>query len=301
MEKLNYIIDENNVGLRIDIFLSDNSALSRSKIQKLIADGHVLVNGEKTRANYRIELNDEINLEYIIEVPMDIHPVKMDLDIIYEDDDLIVINKPKGLVVHPGSGNFDNTLVHGLLYHCNSLSNSDDPTRPGIVHRIDKDTSGLLVCAKNDYAHAFLSEQLKDKTCFRKYYAIVNGVIEHDEGEINAPIGRDHNNRQNMTVTSLNSKNAITLFKVLKRFDDSTLLDVELLTGRTHQIRVHMKYINHPVLNDAKYSRKVLDDSGQYLHAYYLSFVHPKTLERMSFSTDMPAYMIEYINMKEGK
>ncbi len=301
MEKLNYIIDENNVGLRIDIFLSYNSTLSRSKIQKLIADGHVLVNGEKTRANYRLELNDEINLEYIIEVPMDIHPVKMDLDIIYEDDDLIVINKPKGLVVHPGSGNFDNTLVHGLLYHCNSLSNSDDPTRPGIVHRIDKDTSGLLVCAKNDYAHAFLSEQLKDKTCFRKYYAIVNGVIEHDEGEINAPIGRDHNNRQNMTVTSLNSKNAITLFKVLKRFDDSTLLDVELLTGRTHQIRVHMKYINHPVLNDAKYSRKVLDDSGQYLHAYYLSFVHPKTLERMSFSTDMPAYMIEYINMKEGK
>lgn len=301
MEKLNYIIDENNVGLRIDIFLSDNSTLSRSKIQKLIADGHVLVNGEKTRANYRLELNDEINLEYIIEVPMDIHPVKMDLDIIYEDDDLIVINKPKGLVVHPGSGNFDNTLVHGLLYHCNSLSNSDDPTRPGIVHRIDKDTSGLLVCAKNDYAHAFLSEQLKDKTCFRKYYAIVNGVIEHDEGEINAPIGRDPNNRQNMTVTSLNSKNAITLFKVLKRFDDSTLLDVELLTGRTHQIRVHMKYINHPVLNDAKYSRKVLDDSGQYLHAYYLSFVHPKTLERMSFSTDMPAYMIEYINMKEGK
>ena len=301
MEKLNYIIDENNVGLRIDIFLSYNSTLSRSKIQKLIADGHVLVNGEKTRANYRLELNDEINLEYIIEVPMDIHPVKMDLDIIYEDDDLIVINKPKGLVVHPGSGNFDNTLVHGLLYHCNSLSNSDDPTRPGIVHRIDKDTSGLLVCAKNDYAHAFLSEQLKDKTCFRKYYAIVNGVIEHDEGEINAPIGRDPNNRQNMTVTSLNSKNAITLFKVLKRFDDSTLLDVELLTGRTHQIRVHMKYINHPVLNDAKYSRKLLDDSGQYLHAYYLSFVHPKTLERMSFSTDMPAYMIEYINMKEGK
>ena len=301
MEKLNYIVDENNMGLRIDIFLSDNSALSRSKIQKLIADEHVLVNGEKTRANYRLELNDEISLEYTIEVPMDIHPVKMDLDIIYEDDDLIVINKPKGLVVHPGSGNFDNTLVHGLLYHCNSLSNSDDPTRPGIVHRIDKDTSGLLVCDKNDYAHAFLSEQLKDKTCFRKYYAIVNGVIEHDEGEINAPIGRDPNNRQNMTVTPLNSKNAITLFKVLKRFDDSTLLDVELLTGRTHQIRVHMKYINHPVLNDAKYSRKVLDDSGQYLHAYYLSFIHPKTLERMSFSTDMPAYMIEYINMKEGK
>ena len=225
----------------------------------------------------------------------------MDLDIVYEDQDLIVINKPKGLVVHPAVGNYENTLVHGLLYHCKDLSGINGEMRPGIVHRIDKDTSGLLVCAKNNNAHISLSSQLQDKTCFRKYYAICHGVFEHDEGTIDAPIGRDEKDRQKMSVTLKNSKEAITHFKVLKRFDDSTLVECELKTGRTHQIRVHMKFINHPVVNDAKYSnKKLIDESGQYLHAYYLSFIHPSTKKRMEFVTDMPSYMKDYIKMKEG-
>ena len=204
------------------------------------------------------------------------------------------------MVVHPAVGNYDGTLVNALLYHFNSLSDINGQFRPGIVHRIDKDTSGLLVCAKNNAAHQILSEQLKDKTCYRKYYAIVSGIIENNEGEINAPIGRSPKNRQLMCVTPKNSKEAVTLFKVLERYDDSTLLDVELKTGRTHQIRVHMKFINHPVVNDNKYNKKIIDQTGQYLHAYYLSFVHPRTNKRVSFSAPMPQYMLEYITAKGG-
>ncbi len=300
MENYKYIVDDSYNNERLDVYLSSVSEISRSKIQSLIKDAKVRVNGKSSKANYKVQVNDTIDFTYEQAKPWDLIPVKMALDIIYEDDDLIVINKPKGLVVHPGSGNFESTLVHGLLYHC-QLSGGDDALRPGIVHRIDKDTSGLLVCAKNDAAHAYLSAQLADKTCYRKYYAIVSGIIEHDEGEIDAPIGRDSKDRQKMAVTSLNSKKAITDFKVLKRFDDSCLLDVELKTGRTHQIRVHMQYIKHPVVNDPKYGYKLLDGSGQYLHAYFLSFIHPKTLKRMEFKTDMPQYMKDYIAMKEGK
>ena len=300
MENYKYIVDDSYNNERLDVYLSAVSEISRSKIQSLIKDAKVRVNGKSSKANYKVQVNDTIDFTYEQAKPWDLIPVKMALDIIYEDDDLIVVNKPKGLVVHPGSGNFENTLVHGLLYHCH-LSGGDDALRPGIVHRIDKDTSGLLVCAKNDAAHAYLSAQLADNTCYRKYYAIVSGIIEHDEGEIDAPIGRDSKDRQKMAVTSLNSKRAITDFKVLKRFDDSCLLDVELKTGRTHQIRVHMQYIKHPVVNDPKYGYKLLDGSGQYLHAYFLSFIHPKTLKRMEFKTDMPQYMKDYIAMKEGK
>lgn len=301
MKVFSFIVNEDSVNQRLDSYLAANSEISRSKIQKLIKDARVLINQEVQKANYRLELGDEITLDYIEDAEYDLVPLKMDLDIVYEDDDVLVINKPKGLVVHPGSGNFENTLVHGLLYHCQSLSDSGDDLRPGIVHRIDKDTSGLLVCAKNNHAHQFISEQLSDKRCYRKYYAIVKGVVEHDEGEIHAPIGRDSKDRQKMTVTEKNAKPAITLFKVMKRFDDSTLLDIELKTGRTHQIRVHMQYIKHPVLNDPKYGRKVIDDSGQYLHAYFLSFIHPTSLKRVEFVTSMPAYMQNYIEMKEGK
>ena len=222
------------------------------------------------------------------------------MDIVYEDEDLIVINKPKDMVVHPAVGNPDGTIVNALLYHCKELSDVNGYYRPGIVHRIDKDTSGLLVCAKNNEAHNFLSEQLKDKTCYRKYYAIVSGVIANNEGEINAPIGRSEKNRQMMCVTSKNSKEAITMFKVLERYNDSTLVDVELKTGRTHQIRVHMQFINHPVLNDARYGKKTIDETGQYLHAYFLSFIHPATKERMEFRVSMPEYMKEYIKAKGG-
>ena len=300
MPSLEIIIDENSEKERIDKFLSNNTELTRSQIQKLIASGDILVNDELTNNRYKCEEGDYITVNYEENTPTDLKPADIPLDVIYEDNDLIVINKPKGLVVHPAPGNPDNTLVNALLFHCKELSSVNGFYRPGIVHRIDKDTSGLLVCAKNDKTHVELSNQLQDKTCFRKYYAIVKGVIENSEGEINAPIGRNPKDRQSMCVTEKNSKEAITLFQVLERYDDSTLLDVELKTGRTHQIRVHMSFIKHPVMNDSKYNNKVIDETGQYLHAYYLSFIHPTTNERMEFTTPIPEYMKEYIANKGG-
>jgi len=301
MPRIELVVDEDNTDIRLDVFLAENTALSRSAIQKLIEEGKVLLNNEIPNKKLKTVLNDHISFEYEEKTLTDIKPENIPLDIVYEDEDLIVINKPKDMVVHPAVGNESGTVVNALLYHCKELSDINGYYRPGIVHRIDKDTSGLLVCAKNNLAHSFLSEQLVDKSCFRKYYAIVNGVIQNSEGEINAPIGRSENNRQLMTVTSKNSKEAITLFHVLERYDNSSLLDVELKTGRTHQIRVHMKYINHPVFNDNKYSKKTIDNTGQYLHAYYLSFIHPKTKERMSFKAAMPEYMKNYIISKGGK
>ncbi len=301
MPKGNLKVDEFNTNLRLDSYIAENSDLSRSTIQKLIKEGKVLVNGKSTSNSYKTKLNDDVEYEYEEVVLTDIKPNNIPIDIVYEDDDIIVVNKQKGLVVHPAPGNYDNTLVNALLYHCKSLSDVGGYLRPGIVHRIDKDTSGLLVIAKNNNAHNFLSEQLKDKTCFRKYYAIVKGTIENNEGEINAPIGRSEKDRQKMAVTDKNAKEAITEFRVLERYSDSTLLDVKLLTGRTHQIRVHMAFIHHPVLNDGKYGGKTIDVSGQYLHAYYLSFIHPITKERVEFKTAMPEYMKEYIKENGGK
>ncbi len=300
MPRIKLKVDEDNVGIRIDSYLAENTPLSRTAIQKLIENGEVFLNGNVPNKKVKTELDDIVEFEYEEKTLTDIKPQDIPLDIVYEDEDLIVINKPKGLVVHPAVGNPDGTIVNALLYHCKELSDINGYYRPGIVHRIDKDTSGLLVCAKNNEAHNFLSEQLKDKTCYRKYYAIVNGVIENNEGEINAPIGRSEKNRQQMCVTSKNSKEAITLFRVLERYNDSTLLDVELKTGRTHQIRVHMQYINHAVVNDSRYAKKVIDDSGQFLHAYFLSFIHPRTKERMEFKTRIPQYMRNYIISKGG-
>ena len=301
MARLEIKVNEEDKGLRIDSFLANSSDLSRSQIQKLIEEGRVLVNNETTVSRYKVNPGDFITAEYLEQTPTDIKPKDIALDIVYEDEDLIVINKPKGLVVHPAAGNYDNTLVNALLYHCKELSDINGYYRPGIVHRIDKDTSGLLVCAKNNAAHAALSAQLQDKTCFRKYYAIVNGIIDNNEGIINAPIGRSSKDRQKMEVTDKNSKEAITEFKVLQRLSSTCLVECELKTGRTHQIRVHMAFIKHPVLNDPKYSRKTIDEPGQYLHAYYLSFIHPKTNERMEFVTDMPEYMKNYIRENGGK
>ena len=302
MPKIKICVELNDQDMRLDAYAAKMSNLTRSHIQKLIDKECVLVNGSLERNKYKVMEGDIVTINFEEAEPIDLKPIPMDLDILYEDEDVIVINKPKGLVVHPGPGNYDYTLVHGLLAHCKDLSGINGVLRPGIVHRIDKDTSGLLVCAKNDKAHVALSEQLKDKTCFRKYYAITCGVMEHDQGKIDAPIGRDPKDRQRMCVTDKNSKEAITLFKTLKRFEDSSLVECELKTGRTHQIRVHMKFINHPIVNDVKYSkRKIIDDTGQYLHAYYLSFIHPTTKERMEFKTDMPEYMIDYINKAEGK
>ncbi|MDD5791166.1 MAG: RluA family pseudouridine synthase [Erysipelotrichaceae bacterium] len=298
MPKINLIVDEDCAGERVDLFLAENTLLSRSQIQKLIKEGKVLINGYPTKSKYPIVTDDEIEIDYKDKTETDIMPEDIPLDIVYEDADVIVVNKPKGLVVHPAPGNPDGTLVNALLYHCHDLSDVNGYYRPGIVHRIDKDTSGLLVVAKNNNAHTFLAQQLKDKTCYRKYLAIVKGVIENKEGEINAPIGRSTKDRQKMAVTDKNSKDALTLFKVIRRFHDSTLIECELKTGRTHQIRVHMAFINHPVLNDGKYSSKTIDETGQYLHAYYLSFIHPTTKERMEFSTELPSYMKEYIENK---
>lgn len=301
MARLEIKVNEEDKGLRVDSFLANSSDLSRSQIQKLIEEGRVLVNNETTVSRYKVNPGDFITAEYLEQTPTDIKPKDIALDIVYEDEDLIVINKPKGLVVHPAAGNYDNTLVNALLYHCKELSDINGYYRPGIVHRIDKDTSGLLVCAKNNAAHAALSAQLQDKTCFRKYYAIVNGIIDNNEGIINAPIGRSSKDRQKMEVTDKNSKEAITEFKVLQRLSSTCLIECELKTGRTHQIRVHMAFIKHPVLNDPKYSKKTIDETGQYLHAYYLSFIHPKTNERMEFVTDMPEYMKNYIRENGGK
>lgn len=301
MARIEIKVNEEDKGLRIDSFLANSSDLSRSQIQKLIEEGRVLVNNETTVSRYKVNPGDFITAEYLEQTPTDIKPKDIALDIVYEDEDLIVINKPKGLVVHPAAGNYDNTLVNALLYHCKELSDINGYYRPGIVHRIDKDTSGLLVCAKNNAAHAALSAQLQDKTCFRKYYAIVNGIIDNNEGIINAPIGRSSKDRQKMEVTDKNSKEAITEFKVLQRLSSTCLVECELKTGRTHQIRVHMAFIKHPVLNDPKYSKKTIDETGQYLHAYYLSFIHPKTNERMEFVTDMPEYMKNYIRENGGK
>ena len=301
MPKIELRIDEDNMDLRLDVFLKNNTNLSRTYIQKLIDDKRVLVNNEVSMKKYNTKLNDSIIVDYDENTLTSIEPKNIKLDIVYEDDDLIVVNKPKGLVVHPAPGNYDNTLVNGLIYYFKKLSDVNGYYRPGIVHRIDKDTSGLLVVCKNNETHNAIAKQLQDKTCFRKYYAIVDGIIPNNEGEINAPIGRSSKDRQKMEVTDVNSKDALTLFKVLDRFSNNTLIECELKTGRTHQIRVHMNYIHYPVTNDSKYNKKIIDENGQYLHAYYLSFIHPKTHERMEFKTDFPTYMKDFLNSNGSK
>ena len=295
MPKIKLVVSEEEANQRADLYLTNNLPLSRSQIQKLIKSNNILLNNKELVAKELVKADDIFEVEYEDKTLTDILPQDIAINIIYEDEDIIVVNKDRGMVVHPAPGNHDGTLVNALLFHCKELSDVNGFYRPGIVHRIDKNTSGLLVCAKNNIAHEKLSLQLADKSCFRKYYALVEGVIENDEGEINAPIGRDLKDRQKMTVIDINSKEAITYFKVIDRFMDLTLLDVELKTGRTHQIRVHMKYINHPVFNDNKYGKIKINDSGQYLHAYYLSFIHPRTNERLEFETEMPYYMKEYL------
>ncbi|MDO4702024.1 MAG: RluA family pseudouridine synthase, partial [Erysipelotrichaceae bacterium] len=253
--------------IRLDKYLALHTEFSRSRIQQLIDEDCIYVNDTNVKANYKLKLKDEIKIKLPEIVEAVAKPMKMDLDIVYEDTDLLVINKQKGLVVHPGNGNYDNTLVNGLLYYCKDLSGINGVLRPGIVHRIDKDTSGLLIVCKNDFTHQAIAKQLEEKTCKRKYLALVHGVIPHDYGTIDAPIGRDSKDRQKMTVTQHNSKNAITHFKVIKRYDKYTLVECELLTGRTHQIRVHMQYIKYPIVGDPRYGyKKTLETQGQMLH-----------------------------------
>lgn len=276
--------------MRIDKYLFDKLDLSRSKVAKLINDGKVLVNDSVVKKSYVVKVGDVIVVDDDLSYEVKIEAENIPLDIVYEDDDLLVVNKPSGMVVHPAPGNYNGTLVNALMYHCNRLSTINGMIRPGIVHRIDADTSGLLVVAKNDKTHMELAKQISDKTVTRKYVALVHGVINEDTATIDAPIGRDKNNRKKMCVTADNAKDAITHIRVLERYKDATLIECVLETGRTHQIRVHLNYINHPVVNDPVYGYKKIDDKdfGQMLHAKTLGFVHPTTGKYMEFNADVP-------------
>lgn len=286
---MKFIIENEEELIRLDKYLIDKLDISRSKVQEMIKQDLVLVNEKVVKNSYILKLDDVIEVTGELKKEDSVNPEKMDLDIIYEDEDVIVINKPSGLVVHPAAGNYNNTLVNGLLYYTKNLSSSNGEERPGIVHRIDKDTSGLMIVAKNDKAHEFLSKQLKDKSLSRVYLALVSGKINHDTGTIDAPIGRDPKDRKKMCVTDVNSKEAITHFEVLERYKNASLIRCKLETGRTHQIRVHLSYINHPIINDPVYgSKKKVTSFGQMLHATELSFIHPKTNEKMTFKCDVP-------------
>ena len=268
--KIEVLTDEN---LRIDKFLSLKMDLSRNKIQKLIDEGNILVNGSKINNNYKVNLGDVIEVTSLksVQVNNDLIPCDIPLDIVYEDDDLLIINKKSGMVTHPAPGNYENTLVNALIGKY-QLSNNE--LRPGIVHRLDKDTSGLMLVAKNDYTHEKLSNMIQEKKVERYYLALVEGTFNHETGTIDAPIGRDPKNREKQIVTSVNSKKAITHFKVIKRYNNYTLIECKLETGRTHQIRVHMAYINHPVVGDPLYGKKIKDsDFGQLLHSYKIKFL----------------------------
>lgn len=296
-ERFDWTVEIDDKGERIDKFItSQNEDWSRSQVQAWIKEGRVTVNGEPSKNNYKVAPDDEISLRVPPPKELNIRPEAMDLEIVYEDEDVVVVNKPRGLVVHPAPGHYSGTLVNGLLEHCKDLSGINGVLRPGIVHRIDKDTSGLLMVAKNDKAHMGLAEQLKNHTVNRKYVAIVHGVIQHEMGTIDAPIGRDPKNRQQMAVVFENSKPAITHFVVLERFKDYTLVELKLETGRTHQIRVHMKYIGFPLASDPKYGPKdTLELNGQALHAKTLGFVHPRTGEYLEFEAPLPADMQEVL------
>ena len=286
---------------RIDTYLLNELNISRSKIQKMIKENYILVNDNEIKNSYILKNGDIITINEYKDEEMKAVPVKMDLDIVYEDDDVIVVNKQNGLVVHPAPGNYDNTLVNGLLYHSKNLSTINGEFRPGIVHRIDAYTTGLLMVAKNDKAHEFLAKQLEEKTTVRKYVALVWGKINSDTGTIDAPIGRDLNDRKKMAINE-DGKKAITHFKVLERYDDFSLIELKLETGRTHQIRVHMNYIGHPVINDNVYGkRKIIDDSGQCLHAKVLGFVHPKTNKYMEFDSELPECLLNIYNKLKNK
>ena len=291
---MEYQVNQNDI--RLDNFLSEVLEVSRSQVTKMIKAKEVLVNGKNVKPGFMLKESDMITVNHTFEDG--VKPEKMDLDIVYEDDDVIVVNKANGVVVHPGAGNHSGTLVHGLLYHT-KLSDINGDVRPGIVHRIDAYTTGLLMVAKNNKAHEILAKELAEKKTYRKYVALVWGVIESDSGEIDAPIGRSKNDRKKMAVRA-DGKEAITHFKVLKRYEKATLIELRLETGRTHQIRVHMNYIGYPVVNDPVYgNRKLFDNTGQCLHAKELGFVHPTTGEYMQFDSELPECFINILKKFE--
>ncbi|MEH7305924.1 RluA family pseudouridine synthase [Neobacillus drentensis] len=289
MEKMEHTILEEQKGDRIDKVISSlDEEWSRTQVQQWIKEGNITVNGQQIKTNYKCNLNDQIEITIPDPEELDVVPEDLNLDIYYEDSDVLVVNKPRGMVVHPAPGHMSGTLVNGLMFHCKDLSGINGVLRPGIVHRIDKDTSGLLMVAKNDLAHESLVNQLVAKTVTRKYKAIVHGVIPHDFGTVDAPLGRDTKDRQSMTVVD-HGKHAVTHFHVIERFKDFTFVECQLETGRTHQIRVHMKYIGYPLAGDPKYGpKKTLDIDGQALHAGVLGFNHPRTNEYLEFEAPLP-------------
>ena len=293
--KQDIYVGEQEGGVRIDKYLTDTAVqLSRSYIQKLLKEGRVLVNGKTVKASYVVEDEDVLSMDIPKAVEPEIEPEAMELDILYEDDDVILINKPKGMVVHPAAGHYSHTLVNGLMYHClGNLSGINGVLRPGIVHRIDMDTTGVLIVCKNDMAHNSIAAQLKEHSITRRYQAIVHGVIKEDEGSIDAPIGRHPVERKKMSINYNNGKPAVTHYKVLTRFKDFTHVECRLETGRTHQIRVHMASIRHPLLGDCVYGPArcpVPGLTGQTLHAGVLGFIHPRTGAYMEFSAPLPDY-----------
>ena len=291
------LFEDNGIEQRIDKYLVwFYQSITRSQIQNMIEKEEIKVNGNKIKANYILRDGDKIEVLFADPVPSLIQAEDIPLDIKYEDEDIIVVNKPSGMVVHPAIGNKSGTLVNALLHHCKDLSGINGESRPGIVHRIDKDTSGLLIVCKNDFSHNEMAKQFHDKTVNKIYYAICSGVIPHNVGVIEAPIGRDIQNRQQMSIND-KGKNAITHFKVLERFNNHTLIEVKLETGRTHQIRVHMKYIGYPVTGDPLYGhKKEVSEFGQFLHAKKIGFNHPRTGAYMEIDSELPEYFQNYLN-----
>ena len=301
MDKFSFLIQEELADERIDKCLSVlMDTLSRSYIQKLIKEEHVLVNNQVVKSNYRVKNEDEVCFYLPKSIEPEILPQDIPLDILFEDEDVIIVNKPKGMVVHPAAGHYKDTLVNGLLYHCkDSLSGINGVMRPGIVHRIDMNTTGSLIVCKNDHSHNHIAAQLKEHSITRKYHAIVYGVLKDDLGTIDKPIGRSDTNRKKMAVSVKNGRNAVTHYKVLKRFDKYTYIECQLETGRTHQIRVHMASIGHPILGDDVYSNRSCPFKleGQTLHAKTLGFIHPKTNEYMEFDAPLPNYFIHLLDV----
>ena len=299
----NYIVDLENSNVRLDKYLSNVlTDFSRTHIAKIIDEGGVKVNDKLAKASLKLKEGDKVELILPEVKELEIQKEDIPLDIVYEDSDILIINKPQGMVVHPSNGHFEHTLVNAVMYHSSDLSGINGVIRPGIVHRIDKDTSGLICVAKNDNAHLELAKQLKDHTMSRTYIALVRGVIPENNGEINLPIGRDPNNRQKMGVTRTNSKEAITFFKVLKRYKEHTLVECKLKTGRTHQIRVHLSYIGFPVEGDPLYCGRKYDTlykKGQLLVATSLTLIHPTSKEEMTFNIDLPDYFTDVLNQLE--
>lgn len=298
MDFKNYTIEEENVGKRLDLFISENDVdMSRSFVQGIIEKQQVKVNEQIKKSNYKLRVGDQVQVELAEPVELQVEAEDISLDIIYEDSDVIVINKPQDMVVHPAPGNYTGTLVNGLLHHCKDLSGINGVIRPGIVHRIDKDTSGVLVVAKNDKSHNSLAMQLKDHSMKRTYYAIVEGIVKEEEGTVRTNIGRHPVERIKMAVVK-DGKEAITNYKVLERFKSNTLVECRLETGRTHQIRVHMAHLHHPLIGDQVYGYKKQKFKlrGQALHAKNLGFIHPTTGEYMEFDSQLPEYFQDILD-----